>query len=70
MDLKRNGDKLVIAEADTMLILDVHVCGYLTRGAGKLASNPCPLSPAWKPSVEVVPWALSSEDKGLNELAL
>lgn len=44
MDLKRNSDKLVIAEADTMLILDVHVCGYLTRGVGKLASNPCPLS--------------------------
>lgn len=44
MDLKRNSDKLVIAEADTMLILDVHVCGCLTRGVGKLTSNPCPLS--------------------------
>lgn len=44
MDLKRNSDKLVIAEADMMLILDIHVCGYLTRGVGKLASNPCPLS--------------------------
>ena len=44
MDLKRNNDKLVIAEADMMLILDVHVCAYLTREAGQLASNPCPLS--------------------------
>lgn len=40
MDLKRNSDKLVIAEADMMLILDFCVCDYLTRGVGKLASNP------------------------------